>query len=61
MFDILSLKRERKNEAGESVKWPKDAKLEDLEDVLVIWLWHRHTDSGTAADEALKGQAKVLQ
>jgi hypothetical protein len=35
--DILSEKNKWENETLERVKWSKGAKLEDLEDVLVIW------------------------
>jgi hypothetical protein len=38
----------------------EDAILEDLEDALVIWIRHMHTDSETAANEVLKEEAKYF-
>jgi hypothetical protein len=42
------------------VKWLKVAKLEDLEDVLVIWIGQLNSKSGTVIDEVIKEQAKIL-
>jgi hypothetical protein len=36
----------------------KGAKLEDLEDVLVIWIVQVHANNGTSTDEVIKEQAK---
>jgi hypothetical protein len=32
------------------VKWLKGAKLEDLADALVIWIWQVNVKNGTATD-----------
>jgi hypothetical protein len=49
------VKREmREREACKSVKWLKGEKLEDLEDVLVIWIEHVNVKNGTATDKVIK-------
>jgi hypothetical protein len=42
------------------LKWLKGAKLEDLEAVLIIWLGQVNLKNGTATDEVIKEQVKVL-
>jgi hypothetical protein len=42
-----------------SVKWLKGTKLE-LEDALVVWIGQVNAKNGTAADEVIKEQAKVI-
>jgi hypothetical protein len=51
--------KKKENETCESVKWLKCAKLEDLEDALVIWNGGV-VKNGTATDEFIKEQAKIL-
>jgi hypothetical protein len=38
----------------------KDAELEDLEDMLIIWIRQVNAKNGTKTDEVIKEQAKVL-
>jgi hypothetical protein len=45
----------------ESLKWLKGAKLEDLEDALVIWIGQVDTNNETATDGVVKEQAKILR
>jgi urease gamma subunit len=42
------------------VKWLNGAKLEDLEDVLIISIRQVNAKNGTETDEVMKEQAKVL-
>jgi hypothetical protein len=42
------------------VKWLKGAKLEDLADALVIWIWQVNVKNGKATDEIIKEQVKLL-
>jgi hypothetical protein len=44
----------------ESLKWLKGAKPGDLEDVLLIWIGKLNMKTGTATDEVIKEQGKVL-
>jgi hypothetical protein len=49
------------NETRECVKWLKVAKLEDLEDELIIWTGQVNEKNGTATNEVVEEQAKVLE
>jgi hypothetical protein len=42
------------------VKWLKEAKLEDLESALVIWIRQVNVNNVTATDEVIKEHEKVL-
>jgi hypothetical protein len=53
-------KKKWENESCESVEWMMGAELEDLEDVLVIWIGQMHTNSETATDEVIKEHGKGL-
>jgi hypothetical protein len=44
----------------QSVKWLMGAKLEDLEDMLVIWTEQENAKNGTASGKVITNQAKVL-
>jgi hypothetical protein len=36
------------------VKWFKGAKLEETEDVLVIWIWQANAKNETESDEVIR-------
>jgi hypothetical protein len=38
----------------------KGARLDDLKDALDIWIWQVNVNNGTATDEVIKEQVKVL-
>jgi hypothetical protein len=61
VLEIFSVEKKinARTEDG-SVKWLKDAKREDLEDMLVIWTGQVNEKSGTAADEEIKAHGKVF-
>jgi hypothetical protein len=42
------------------VKWLKSAKVENLEDALVIWIWQENAKNGTVTDEVSKEEVKAL-
>jgi hypothetical protein len=49
-----------KQKMNKSVKWLKGEKREDFEDTLIIWILQMNARNGTATDELIKGEAKVL-
>jgi hypothetical protein len=57
--DILS-QRKKRNKTCETVKRLKGAKLEDLENLLVIWMVQFSAKNGTVPDEVVKEQVKMI-
>jgi hypothetical protein len=54
--DILSKKEECENKTCGSVRWLKDAKLEDLEGVLVVWMRQVNAKNGTKQMKLLRNK-----
>jgi hypothetical protein len=53
-------KKKRENKSCESVKWLKRAKHQDAEDALIIWIGQVNAKNGTATDDIIKEQAKII-
>jgi hypothetical protein len=60
VLETFSVRKKWKNEICDSVKWLNRAKLEYLDDTLVIWIGQLNGKNGAATDGVVKEQMKVL-
>jgi hypothetical protein len=60
VLDIFSVRKRNGRMRCECVKWLKGTRLEDFKDASVNWIWQVKVRNGTANDEVIKEQVKVL-